>query len=117
MSSRTAPTSSLAASSRALMAGLRGVFENRPPSQYDRPSILVIGKLGGKAAAGSHVFVRQAPATVAVEVLDLTGVDSGGPHQDASFLVVEHLRIHELGQRLPQRCGVIDARGLPWGSE
>jgi len=56
---------------------------------------------------------RQAAGLAAVEELDLTCIDSGGTHEDASLPIVEHFRIHELGERLPQRCGVIDARQRP----
>src|SRR3954471_23947430 len=58
ISSRTAARSPPAASSRALTAGLSGVLEKTPPSQYDWPSISVIGKLGGRlplAATCSNV--------------------------------------------------------------
>jgi hypothetical protein len=74
-------------------------------------------KAGRKAATGSHMLERQAIATTAVEELDLARADVGDPHEDASLLVVEHCRIHQLVERPSQRCGVVDARHRPWRHE
>ncbi len=117
MSSRSTSRSPPAACSSALIAGPSGVLENRPPSQYGCSVDVRHREAGRQAPARRDVLERQPAGAVAVEELHLAGAHVRRADDHPRIVGVEPRGVDELGERLPQRRRVVEAREQPGRGE
>ena len=117
MSSRSTARSPSAACSSALIAGPSGVLENRPPSQYGSPSMSVIGKLGGRLPLAATCSKVRPPGRSRSKYSISPVPTFVAPTITRGSSALSRARVDELGERLSQRCGVVDAREQPGRGE